>query len=125
MNLKTFGCMLLLAGLAVGCSSGRKTTPDWAATHGTMEPIAGMQKRLCCDERNWDKLRTGMTPRQVVALLGRPDHVKKYRSGASNWYYNPHHGVVYFDEDNRVVDWKKPDCIRGHKHCCDRPCCRG
>lgn len=111
MNWKTIGCMLMLGGLVAGCSSGPRRAPDWAATHGEMQPVAGMEKRLCCDESNWDRLRAGMPSRKVITLLGQPDEVKRYHSGNSIWYY-PYGGVVYFDEDGRVSHWKRPNCPR-------------
>jgi hypothetical protein len=55
------------------------------------------------DLGNWRRLRTGMKPDEVRALLGEPDHVQGGETAI--WYWPG--GMVAFMHD-RVYSWSEP-----------------
>ena len=55
---------------------------------------------------DWSQLHQGMTPREVTAQIGPPDH-KQLRAMSEIWFY-PDDRQLEFDRDNRLDTWSKP-----------------
>ena len=56
----------------------------------------------------WEKLRKGMSPFEVLRLLGAPGKVSTY-DGFERWEYPSALGArVNFDDRGVVVSWKPP-----------------
>ena len=55
---------------------------------------------------NWRKLQIGMTEKEVVNLLGEPEHIDRLSPSLSTWRY-PDLGRVEF-LNNKVNSWSEP-----------------
>jgi outer membrane protein assembly factor BamE (lipoprotein component of BamABCDE complex) len=95
MNWKTIGMGLLVAGLAVGCSSSKSARYNKDNT------------RYAAYDSNWNALHKGMTESQVANRLGNPRQERRFRNGAETWFYRDG-GEVRFNSKGRVASWREP-----------------
>lgn len=59
-------------------------------------------------EANWGQLRTGMSEREVEALVGHPESIDTSWATKRLWNY-PNKGQVDFERQTKSVQgWKKP-----------------
>ncbi len=59
------------------------------------------------NKKNWRKLKTGMSPEEVLALLGEP--IKIIDGVKTLWYYpDIYRGYVSFDDKGSLTGWHEP-----------------
>ncbi len=115
-------CVILMSCIASSCYSANALAAESAEVQELKLQVAVLKKRVQELELvkvgkaktvkgagdRWRSLQVGMSKIEVVALLGKPGKVHKWKTGEAWYYPNSKGGEVDFDRGGKVSGWLEP-----------------